>query len=176
MTRADDSQFPGLSVTAGGRESWAYSPERCEIQFVRIANGSLQVKCSAGGEERGVSILVEMSADFLLSHIGDAVKSERANHKAQRDSDERRHLEKISTLNSKLKVLSSLWLERDADELLLFLEPRHVLALKAAGLMKVSDICSKSQQELLRIKGIGSVSLDRILRWLEVRGLGLKGN
>ena len=65
MTTATHDEYPGLEAIAGGRGNWSYNPDRCVFESVVVEGALLAIKVSAGGYDRGISILLKMPLDFL---------------------------------------------------------------------------------------------------------------
>jgi hypothetical protein len=163
MTRAsNEKDYPGISVSSGGREVWNHNPDRCEIESVEITRGSLTIKCSAGGFDRGVAIQTTISLDFIMSHL-----TEMFSEFSQKQTIERE--EEVRRLKKEMKDISESWLRATIDVLPLTQSQRY--AISTLGVATISDLCNKSKGEVSALAGIGDQTVKKIDRWLADRGL-----
>jgi hypothetical protein len=163
MTRAfNEKDFPGLHVIAGGREQWHHNPDMCEINFVKAKRGALSIKCSAGGFDRGISIEVSLSLEFIVQHFPDLF----ASHNEEISLSDR---EKLEVLEDNLNLCSAQWLQVTIDNLPLRSDQKQVL--RDNGIETVQELCAKTQGDLKSLPKIGDSAILNIKQWMIVRNL-----
>lgn len=163
MTRAsNEAEFPGISVVAGGRESWIHNPDSCKIESVRVEDGALCIRSSAGGYDRGIAMELKIDLAFLVNKLPEVYQS-----REEKNENENKHKER--NLVERKTQISETWLDVGIE--MLPITEKQQKTLNSLELLTVWDVCRQTREDVSNLPGFGYETLRKINFWLDRRGL-----